>query len=43
MSSQRIAPYRLLAPGAIWLLFFFVVPLYFMGELSLNSGVFGDL
>jgi spermidine/putrescine transport system permease protein len=40
--SRRIAPYLLLAPGAIWLLLFFVVPLYYMGELSLNSGVFGS-
>jgi len=39
--SRRIAPYLLLAPGAIWLLLFFVIPLYYMGELSLNSGVFG--
>jgi spermidine/putrescine transport system permease protein len=39
--SRRIAPYLLLAPGAIWLLLFFVVPLYYMGELSLNSGIFG--
>jgi spermidine/putrescine transport system permease protein len=40
--SRRIAPYLLLAPGAVWLLLFFVVPLYYMGELSLNSGVFGS-
>ena len=39
--SRRIAPYLLLAPGAVWLLLFFVIPLYYMGELSLNSGVFG--
>ena len=31
-------PYWLLAPGLLWLLIFFVVPMYFMGELSLYSG-----
>jgi spermidine/putrescine transport system permease protein len=32
----------LLGPGAVWLLLFFVVPLFYLGELSLNSGTFGS-
>jgi spermidine/putrescine transport system permease protein len=40
MSSRgRLTPYLLLLPGAIWLALFFVVPMYFMGKLSLYSGV----
>jgi spermidine/putrescine transport system permease protein len=35
---RRLVPYWLLAPGAIWLALFFVVPMYFMGELALRSG-----
>ena len=35
---QRLLPYGLLAPGLIWLILFFVVPMYFMGELSLKTG-----
>jgi spermidine/putrescine transport system permease protein len=35
---RRLVPYGLLAPGAIWLLLFFVVPMYFMGEMALRSG-----
>ena len=35
---RRLIPYWLLAPGAIWLIVFFVVPMYFMGELALRSG-----
>src|SRR4051812_21545828 len=38
---RQVAPYFLLGPGAAWLLLFFVVPLYYLAELSLNSGVFG--
>jgi spermidine/putrescine transport system permease protein len=34
----RLTPYSLLLPGAIWLVLFFVVPMYFMGKLSLYSG-----
>jgi spermidine/putrescine transport system permease protein len=40
---RRIVPYFLLGPGTIWLVVFFVVPLYFMGKLSLESGVVGEL
>jgi spermidine/putrescine transport system permease protein len=41
MSSgrRRILPYFLLGPGVIWLVLFFVVPMYFMGRLSLEQGV----
>jgi spermidine/putrescine transport system permease protein len=40
MSLRRLLiPYGLLGPGAIWLVLFFVVPMYFMGEMSLRSGV----
>jgi spermidine/putrescine transport system permease protein len=35
---RRLLPFWLLAPGAIWLILFFVVPMYFMGELALRSG-----
>ncbi len=37
---QRLVPYGLLGPGAIWLVIFFVVPMYFMAELALRSGSF---
>lgn len=40
---RRIVPYFLLGPGTIWLLLFFVIPLYYLGRLSLNSGVVGTL
>lgn len=40
---RRIVPYLLLGPGAIWLLVFFVVPLFYMAKLSLESGVVGSL
>ncbi|MGE5407090.1 MAG: ABC transporter permease, partial [Syntrophothermus sp.] len=40
---RRAVPYFLLGPGTIWLVLFFVVPLYFMGRLSLESGSLGSL
>ncbi len=40
---RRVAPYLLLGPGTIWLLLFFVVPLFYMLRLSLESGVVGSL
>jgi spermidine/putrescine transport system permease protein len=40
---RRIAPYFLLGPGTIWLVLFFVVPLFYMAKLSLESGVVGEL
>jgi spermidine/putrescine transport system permease protein len=39
---RRLVPYFLMGPGLIWLVLFFVVPLYFMGRLSLHSGSLGD-
>jgi spermidine/putrescine transport system permease protein len=36
--ARRLVPYFLLGPGVIWLLFFFVVPMYFMARLSLETG-----
>jgi spermidine/putrescine transport system permease protein len=35
---RRFIPYWLLAPGALWLLLFFVIPMGFMAEQSLESG-----
>ena len=35
---RRLVPYLLLGPGLIWLILFFVIPLYFMGRLSLETG-----
>jgi spermidine/putrescine transport system permease protein len=37
---HRLVPYGLLGPGILWLILFFVVPMYFMGRLSLESGAF---
>ena len=35
---RGLLPYLLLAPGLLWLVFFFAVPLYYMGRISLESG-----
>jgi len=35
---RRLVPYFLLGPGLLWLILFFVVPMYFMGRLSLETG-----
>src|SRR6185436_10311869 len=35
---RRAIPYLLLAPGLLWLLFFFALPLYYMGRISLEQG-----
>jgi len=35
---RRLAPYGLLAPGSVWLILFFVVPMYYMGQMALRSG-----
>lgn len=40
---RRAAPYFLLGPGTIWLVLFFVVPLFYLGKLSLESGFVGSL
>jgi spermidine/putrescine transport system permease protein len=37
-ARRRLLPYLLLGPGAIWLIVFFVVPMYYMARLSLNTG-----
>jgi spermidine/putrescine transport system permease protein len=39
---RRLLPYGLLGPGTIWLVLFFVVPMYFMAELALRSGSFTE-
>jgi spermidine/putrescine transport system permease protein len=33
-------PYALLAPGTAWLLVFFVVPMFYLGKMSLEQGLF---
>ena len=37
-ASPPARPLLPAGPGAIWLVLFFVVPMYFMGELALRSG-----
>jgi len=37
-ARRRVIPYFLLTPGAAWLIVFFVVPMYYMARLSLNTG-----
>ena len=37
-ARRRFVPYFLMGPGVIWLLIFFVVPMYYMAELALRSG-----
>jgi len=39
---NRLVPYFLMGPGLIWLILFFVIPLGYMGELSLRSGTVGN-
>jgi spermidine/putrescine transport system permease protein len=38
MAWRRLIPYLLLGPGIIWLIVFFLLPMYYMGRLSLYSG-----
>jgi spermidine/putrescine transport system permease protein len=38
MVRRRLIPYFLLGPGIIWLIVFFVIPMYYMGRLSLYAG-----
>ena len=38
MRKSKLTPYLLLAPGLLWLIIFFVVPLYYSGKLSLYGG-----
>jgi spermidine/putrescine transport system permease protein len=40
---RRAVPYFLLGPGTVWLVLFFVIPLYYLGKLSLETGVVGSL
>jgi spermidine/putrescine transport system permease protein len=35
---RGLLAYLLLAPGLLWLVFFFLVPLYYMGRTSLETG-----
>jgi spermidine/putrescine transport system permease protein len=37
---KKAIPYLLLAPGMAWLLVFFVLPLWYLGKMSLSSGLF---
>jgi spermidine/putrescine transport system permease protein len=37
-ARQRLLPWALLAPGLIWLIVFFAVPLYYMAQISLKQG-----
>ena len=37
-TRSSLLPYALLAPGLLWLLIFFAVPLYYMAEISLKTG-----
>ncbi|MGK2932794.1 MAG: ABC transporter permease [Solirubrobacterales bacterium] len=41
-SRRRLTPYWLLGPGVIWLILFFLLPMYFMGEMALRSGSFTE-
>ena len=38
MRKRKLTPYLLLAPGLLWLIIFFVIPLYYSGKLSLYGG-----
>jgi spermidine/putrescine transport system permease protein len=35
---KRLAPYALLGPGGLWLIVFFLLPLFFMASVSLQTG-----
>ena len=37
-TRQRGLPYALLAPGLLWLLVFFAIPLWYMAQISLKEG-----
>ncbi len=41
-NRRRLLPYLLLAPGIIWLVIFFVLPMIYMGRLSLETGTLGN-
>ena len=42
MRGRRLIPYALLAPGAIWLVALFAVPMAFMAVMSLSEGHLGS-
>ena len=35
---RRLVPYGLMAPGILWLILFFLIPMYFMAQMALRSG-----
>ena len=35
---RRLSPYLLIGPGGLWLLVFFLIPLFFMASVSLQTG-----
>ena len=37
-SARRAVPYALLAPGLLWLVVFFLIPLFYMAQISLKEG-----
>ncbi|HEU0023013.1 MAG TPA: ABC transporter permease [Thermoleophilaceae bacterium] len=37
-ARRSLLPYALLAPGLLWLLVFFAIPMYYMAEISLKTG-----
>jgi spermidine/putrescine transport system permease protein len=37
-ARRRLGPYLLLAPGLAWLIVFFLVPMYYLGTTSLQTG-----
>jgi spermidine/putrescine transport system permease protein len=41
-ARRRLVPYFLLGPGLFWLILFFAVPMYYMGELALRSGTLDE-
>jgi spermidine/putrescine transport system permease protein len=38
--SKAFAPYALLIPGTAWLVLFFLVPMVYLGKMSLETGLF---
>ena len=39
---KKLAPYELLAPAALYLAIFFLIPFFYMFYTSLQSGFIGD-
>jgi spermidine/putrescine transport system permease protein len=40
LRGKGLAPYALLSPGTVWLLVFFVLPMFYLGKMSLETGLF---